>query len=206
MRSLTLIVEGRFGQAVGAALAGRVEARLVARAQAMTELEPLVRSSAFVGVALWRPYVAEARAIDDACHAHGVPWSMVVLDGTRLVAGPVVSPGHGPCFGCYERRRRSHLAAPERAEAIDAAWAADPGVGVGGFLPGAVALAATGLLLDMSEHQRAAGRVRIVDLLGEDVEETRAVRIHGCPRCGADRRPGARYVADLAPELEEILP
>jgi hypothetical protein len=38
------------------------------------------------------------------------------------------------------------------------------------------------------------------------VEETRALRVHGCARCGGPHRSGERYVRHLGEELAEVLP
>jgi bacteriocin biosynthesis cyclodehydratase domain-containing protein len=203
-RDLVLFGEGRFGAAVVAALAAELPVRHRGSLLAdVPRLPDLVAGAGFVGVALWRPYRGALDALDDACARAGVPWSVVIVDRSRLQCGPVVSPGAGPCHRCVERRRQAHWRAPDREDELEQALAADAGLGIAGFLPSAVGIAAAALRLDAREHAVAAGRLRITDLLHGTCEETRAVGVHGCARCDRAGAPGARYVEHLRRWVEE---
>lgn len=189
---------GRIAERVAGARAARLSGSL-------DRLESLVAGAGFVAVALWRRYTGECGMLDDVCGRQRVPWSSAVLEGATLVGGPVVSPGRGACYACYRKRWLTHSAVPEREQVLDQAYARDPSLGVPGFLPSVAAIAAAGLLLDRDEHAAAAGRVRTVDLLRCQVEETRTVRVHGCPRCSPKEEPGQRYVSRLVPALKDLL-
>jgi bacteriocin biosynthesis cyclodehydratase domain-containing protein len=205
MRNFVVITAGRFGTAVAESLLGRiVDARVVTLAECRADFDEIVREATFVGAALWRPYQAACDALDAACARHGTPWSGAMLDGAALVTGPLIVPGAGPCYACYWKRRLTHAPRRERQAVIDAAFGADDNLGLSGFVPGSSALAAAALLLDMNQTSTAAGRLRRVDLLRGNVEETRVVRVHGCFRCSQVTR-GERYVARMVPELKSIL-
>lgn len=202
-----LIIHGAFGVAVAESIAQRNGAtRVVPLESAAAALDDFFSEAHFVGLVCSRRFPELQHALDAAGARARVPWSTALLDGRRLQSGPVVSPGHGPCFGCWEKRRLSHLVLPEREQALDAAYREHADLTLRGFLPSHVTMAAAGLLLDQREHQRVAGRVRFVDLLDGEVEETRAVRIHGCDRCGDQCEPGERYVRHLRDELAEVFP
>jgi bacteriocin biosynthesis cyclodehydratase domain-containing protein len=198
MENLTLFSAGAFGTAVAGQIAATVPAVNVLALVAPDEsLQARVRGAAFVGVALWRRYPDELDRLDEACAQEGIPWSGVVLEGTKIRCGPVVKRGQGPCYACYRRRWLAHTALPDREEALDAVYAGNLDVGIAGFTSSSVRIAAAALLLDRAEVENAGGRVRWIDLLNCTVEESRAVRVHGCPRCSRPAAPGERYVREL---------
>jgi bacteriocin biosynthesis cyclodehydratase domain-containing protein len=202
MENLTLFSAGAFGAAVARQIAATAPAVKVLPLVAPNEsLQTRVRGAAFVAVALWRRYPDELDRLDEACAQEGIPWSGVVLEGTKIRCGPVVKRGQGPCYACYRKRWLAHTALPEREEELDAVYAGNPDVGNGGFTTSSVRIAAAALLLDRAEVENAAGRVRWIDLLQCTVEEARAVRVHGCPRCSRQAAPGERYVRELIDAL-----
>ena len=122
-----------------------------------------------------------------------------------LLCGPAVVPG-GPCYGCYRRRWLAWVPAIDREQALEAAWGANSERGIHGFLPAAVTMASTSLLLDAHDGGPAGGRLRIVNLIRMEIEETRVVPVHGCTRCGLRRKPGgARFVDRLGPAITSAL-
>jgi bacteriocin biosynthesis cyclodehydratase domain-containing protein len=206
MSLFVMLVEGEFGIAVGTALAARVPEVITSPfLGGLPRIDEVVRRASFVGVATWRRYTEAMDELDAACTRHRVPWSSAWLDGTLLGNGPLVrADAGGPCFRCFRRRWRAHAALPEREEALEQLYRADPAAGVPGFLPSAVAAAASGLLLDARAPAESRGRIRIADLVSQDFEETKVVRVHGCPRCGATDGGRDRYVRALVPALREI--
>jgi bacteriocin biosynthesis cyclodehydratase domain-containing protein len=204
-KHLLVLTAGEFGHAVGQRLAALQPGRPVRTA-------PLPGSAA---VATWRPHVQACRWIDDACHAAndgaGLPWTLAELHGTRLTCGPVVVPGHGPCYHCYQRRWASHHPAPEREMVLERAYARDPELGPPGFITPLVAIAAAAIAEDLAEDlaapERTAGRLRLVDVISGAVQETAVLGIHACPRCGLKHAgpPGSRFINHLAPTVEELL-
>jgi bacteriocin biosynthesis cyclodehydratase domain-containing protein len=205
-RTLVLIA-GNFGAAVGERIRARIsDANVLSLVEAAAaDLDRLVAASDSVLVALWRPHVALCDRLDDACHRAGVSWSQAVLDDHYLYRGPIVVPGHGPCFRCFRRRFMSHAPAADRDQVIIEAYDENPAIGPAGFSPATAAAAAAGLCLDALEA--VPGRVIRCDILHGSLIETRVVPVHGCVRCGPPirGRTGERFVAHLAPYLDEVL-
>jgi bacteriocin biosynthesis cyclodehydratase domain-containing protein len=204
MAQILVLADGAFGRAVARALSGRLAVREDALRAALPRLVELVSGADFVAIAAWRRCPDACALVDEACGEAGVPWTSAVIDGAELVSGPLVIPRHGPCWTCYRRRLAAHTPTIERARHLDRAYAADPSLGPGGFLPGMVEAAAGGILRDRLDGRSAAGRVRILDLLSGQILETRAIRVHGCDRCGS-ARGARRYVEALIPVADEVL-
>jgi bacteriocin biosynthesis cyclodehydratase domain-containing protein len=203
MQNLTLFSEGVFGAEVAERISKIVPGvRVLPLVASATSFEMEIRGSDFVGVALWRRYLHEADRLDGACAQEGIPWSSVLLEGTYIQCGPLITPGQGPCHACYWKRWLTHAPFAEREQALDSAYAADPGLGIRGFTPSAVRIAAAALLLDREEFKNASGRLRRIDLLHCAVEESRVVRVHGCDRCSHSTKPGERYFRELVDALK----
>lgn len=210
MKPLFVLTVGEFGHAVGRRLAALLpdrDVRTAALPASAAQAAELVRSASALAVATWRPHAEACRWIDDAAHDAVVPWTLTELHGTRLTCGPVVAPGHGPCYHCYQRRWASHHPAPEREMVLERAYARDPALGLPGFITPLVHIAAASLAEDLAAPERLAGRLRLVDVVTAAVQETAVLGIHACPRCGLkhDGPPGSRFITHLAPAVEELL-
>ena len=202
MTDLLLFAEGAWGLEV----ANRVvqlapSTSVLSLVKSAGSFASLIHSRAFVGVALWRRYPDEEDRLDAACAQEVIAWSGVVLEETHLRCGPVVVPGRGACYACYRKRWMSHAMFPERERAVEEAYANDASLGIRGFTPSSVRIAAAALLLDREEAERAPGRLRLIDLIHCGVEETRVVRVHGCGRCSHPWPPGDRYIRELVNSL-----
>ncbi|GID30468.1 TOMM precursor leader peptide-binding protein [Paractinoplanes brasiliensis] len=201
--TFVLFTAGEFGDAVGEHLRPRVPSLHVTPIWAAPDLEDLVAAADFVATALWRRYPAELDRLDEACHRRQVRWTSAVLEETQLRTGPLIRPGHGPCHACYRTRWMTHTPAPDRQDTLDTAYATHPLIGVPGFTPGTVAMAAAALLMDRDEPDAAPGRLRVIDLLQCTIEQSQVVPVHGCARCGPAHEPGERYHRWLGAALRE---
>jgi bacteriocin biosynthesis cyclodehydratase domain-containing protein len=213
MKPILVLTAGEFGQAAGERLGALLQAdgRAVRR-EALVGADPariktLVAAAAAIAVMAWRPYVERFRQIDDACHEAGTPWTLAEWHGTRLTCGPVVVPGHGPCYHCYQRRWASHHPAPEREMVIERAYARDDALGLPGYIRPLVDVAASAAREYLADPAQHAGRLRLVDVLSGTVQETAVLGIHACPRCGLKHAgpAGTRFVERLQPAVEELL-
>src|SRR5690349_3042415 len=99
MKEMILFVEGPFGAAVAERLQESATVRVHPLAASEPRFAELIAEADFVAAALWRPYVAQLDALDQACAAARKSWSSTVLDREVLFSGPAVVPG-GPCYSC----------------------------------------------------------------------------------------------------------
>ncbi|MFG2719314.1 TOMM precursor leader peptide-binding protein [Streptomyces sp. NPDC048416] len=151
-------------------------------------LAPNDLSRAFMGnpslvvLALWRPSPGLCQRADRLAAEYAVPWLPVILEHPVLRIGPYVHPGQGPCFDCYQSRRRQHDEHHRTTAALYDAYDAAEEVGPGGHLPHHARLAAATAVL----HIRAdnPNTVTTVRLSSAHIATHRVVACHGCGRCG----------------------
>lgn len=214
MTRILFLTLGEFGHAA-ATRAARAEDTVAPYPLAAPEqLEALVAGADFVAVAAFRPYPEAFHALNTLCHHLETPWSLAELGGTRLTVGPLVVPGGKGCYACYRKRRGTHYPTPDREAALEAYYLHRPETGPRGYSPPAVAFAAAALrhdaetaLGDPRAARRAAGRLRVVDVLSVTVLESAVLAVHACPCCFPDSgkgATGARFVGRLVPALQEV--
>lgn len=201
-----LFIEGRFGQAVAAKMMRDVlDLNVTVLSQLTSMPDAAFADVEFVGVATWRPYEALSAALGETLGRLGRAWSTATIEGTVLRQGPLIGPRRQPCYSCFRKRSLTHLAQLEQERVLSAEFERDSRAGLAGFLPSVVALAVAGLRLDHADRAHSAGRVRYVDVLGCNVEETSVVRVHGCSSCAPNEHHANRFVEHLVPELERGL-
>jgi bacteriocin biosynthesis cyclodehydratase domain-containing protein len=207
--SMLILTGGEFGAAVSRRIAARRELTVCDLTAPSDHIAQLVEQHAFVAVATWRPYVQACRSLDDVCHRLRRPWSLAEISGSALTCGPAIVPGSGAgCYHCFNARTDAQRRDGDRLRALRTAYANDPTIGLAGYTPAMVAIAAASLLEDESTRE-TAGRFRQVDVVNGAVLESRVIALHDCPRCrpqpgGYD--PTQRFVASLLPELERLAP
>jgi bacteriocin biosynthesis cyclodehydratase domain-containing protein len=145
-----------------------------------------------------RPVPALAVALDDSAHESQSPWLPVVLTHPHLQIGPVVVPGRGACFGCWQRRLRQHAPAPEVDAALQRYYDEHATEQLYGHLPPSVEIAAAMALRVVdrmaSDPGAEAGWLRQINLVSRHMSKGRGVGVHGCVRCGLGRsEPGRSH-------------
>ncbi|WP_214324510.1 TOMM precursor leader peptide-binding protein [Nonomuraea sediminis] len=125
--------------------------------------------------AAWRDVPAEFEAFAATART---PWLAVAQAHPYLRVGPAVVPGIAPCHECYLTRVRQH----GPADGVEAALAAHPEVGVGGFAPHQVMMAA-GMALALIDTAEA-GTLVTIDCRTDEVVSWRVVPAHACRGCG----------------------
>jgi len=175
--------EGAFGSATGAALAKICPVKRLPFLASQSELKSVIAEASFVAVGLWRRYDREMFALEEACGEARVPWSSAVLADRYVWCGPQVSPGGEGCYRCFIRRVRVQEGRSSVQTTLAEAYERDPTLGAPGFPPFAASLAAAALNEDAQRPVQRAGRVRRVDLLTGDLEESAVLAVHGCQRC-----------------------
>lgn len=195
---------GEFGAAVGHMLAGTVtdlSAVVPGLAHPGDIAQRFAAAAADVIIAvLWRPSPRLCERIEDAAGQAGVAWLPAILSFPYISVGPLIRPGHAPCFRCLTRRQVQHSAPELPDECLLEAYDADPRCGPTGHLDchARVTAGLIGWLLrDQTEpHGEAApagGRpwaeVIRFHLVSRSIGTMAVWPWHGCPSCGAQPPP-----------------
>lgn len=134
-----------------------------------------------------------AEEMDDTAHRRGIPWLAVEAGHQRVTVGPLVVPSHGPCHGCFRRRRAQHDPRWPLTHAVRAAKTADESLRPQGFLPHQVRITAgivSLLLASVAAGTARPGTVITLELNRSLLRSDLVVGCHGCARCGGHvRRP-----------------
>jgi hypothetical protein len=180
-RSLVAIAHGRFAAAVCDALDRH---GLDVTEADGAQLEEMAHNGRLMVVLQSRPGRRLFTQTDELAFQHGVSWLPVVNDHRNIRVGPLVIPPAGPCFLCWESRRRQHERTAPLDEAIENAWDDGEMAGPELFLPHHVSFAAAQVAAFVS----AADRGEYVFLRKDIREPVRFGRglveaVHGCRRC-----------------------
>ncbi len=159
-------------------------------------------------VASWRPVPALQRLLDRISFAWKRPSIIAVLDGPALRVGPIVVPGSGACYGCYEKRFLQHSTRQEVYRELQGHYDRHPESGAQGYLPSLVHIAAlqlaqNSLRLDQ-EPESVAGQIWQMNTLTRYTSTTRVVGIHACPHCGLKRDGATLSYLDMQRELAAL--
>ncbi len=202
------LTDGRFGEAVGAILRRTMGAHEVRLGSAITGFSEKFSPGDFLAVASWRRNDKELDELDAACFAAGVSWCGVYPTEDRLLCGPLVLPGHGPCFRCFRRRYLCHHSSPEREACLQRAYDRDPGLGAAGFMAPMAWAAASMLVAASAMGAQDGGRLREISLFDAGFLDSRVVAVHNCSRCrpSVQTRNGDRFVSRLVKSLDGMLP
>jgi|SRR5439155_15570109 len=184
-----------------------IGARHVPLSSAIHDLPRLLLKQDFVAVASFRRNDHEFDALDQVCFAASVRWCAVYPSEDRLVCGPFIAPGSGPCFRCFLRRYLCHHAAPERELCLQRAYKRDPNLGPRGFLASVAWIAGSMLVATAGMSQAEGGRLMEINLFDADFLHTSVVPIHNCSRCRHRvlTRNGDRFVNRLIPSIQSLL-
>lgn len=170
---------------------GHRVAGLLARMTGGTELaRDGTPETAFAGapstvvLAMWRPAPALCERADALAHVTGIPWLPIVLEPLFVQVGPLVVPGAGPCYRCFDERRMQHDRQGPQTAALYAAYDRDPACGPAGFLPQHARLAAGLAATTLLRPDGMAGQVISAALNGVSFRQDPVIGCHGCPRCG----------------------
>lgn len=203
-----LLTEGRFGDAVAEVVRLSIDGLVVHRLTDVSDsIADLVQGAPYVAVATWRLYDRPCEALDEACRRAGVRWSGCFLLQHDLWIGPLVVPGHPPCWRCFRDRYLTHHPAPERELALVEEYERNRDLGPAGFVPAMAWMAGSALVRDMRAPESDAGQLACIDLCTGALTDTRVIGVHACPRCRPSDAPQVdRFVRHLAPRIKEILP
>jgi bacteriocin biosynthesis cyclodehydratase domain-containing protein len=148
-------------------------------------------------VCAWRPVPKLCAFLDELSHRRSHPLVSVVLEPSVLCLGPVIVPGEGGCWHCWEARAQQHAQFAEERLALLQFYEKDRSAGPIGYLEpfalmGAVQIAH---LISSREYLRQnAGFIWRINLYTREVSVGHLIGVHGCPRCGRrDAHSGPNY-------------
>jgi bacteriocin biosynthesis cyclodehydratase domain-containing protein len=196
---VALLGRGPFGQRVVSLLSATIPSRQVDSQDGLDEC--FRAGTAAAVVALWRTDLALTRTADKLSFARMIPWLPIIMEHPRMRIGPLVSPGEGPCFRCFNMRLAQHDPQYKTAEAIEGAYNGNAGTGPQGYLPQhvriVVAVAVRMLAAITPKHEAGTfaippGQVASISLVKKTITVDPVIACHNCRRCRAQGAPKLR--------------
>ena len=158
-------------------------------------------------LAAWRPVIGLCRTVDRISHERRLPFVPLIADSMTLRVGPVVVPGRGSCWTCWHLRYRQHAPALHHRQAVWQHYETYPEVGPSGYLEPYAMLGAARLcevVNALDDNRAVAGTAWQLDMLTREITTTTSVGVDACPRCGEQRDPNGRTVAEMRQALEYL--
>lgn len=202
---------GEFGGAVGRMLGHGTDLSAVTASPADPSEIAARFSAAAVDVivaVLWRPSPRLCELIENAAGLAEVAWVPAVLCFPYITVGPVIRPGHGPCFRCITRRQAQHSAPELPEEGLLAAYDADPECGPAGHLDchARVTAGLIGWLLrdltrppgntstgDTGPYDTSLGNLVRFQMVNRSIHTVAVWPWHDCASCGARPQPDPAF-------------
>jgi bacteriocin biosynthesis cyclodehydratase domain-containing protein len=141
-------------------------------------------------LAAWRPLPLLCEQLDELSFQWQRPFVPVMTESAVLRIGPVVVPGRGPCWHCWEQRSRQHSKWPAAEQDLREYYAANPQAGPRGYLePFAVIAAARAaqIIEELDSSQEVPGYIWQIDMMTREIITSVVAGVHDCPRCGLHR-------------------
>lgn len=205
---MKILYAGNFGQSIATQLSASNGAQTMSLLNEKEEIAKFLSDATSVAVASWRSYPEVYDFIDQFCWDNKISWTLAELEGFHLNLGPLVVPTQSACFSCYAKRKACHHEAPDRKQAIEAAYDHQPDLGVSGFIQPLVSIACAHIEDDLRPNSTNGGMFKTVDVLTSSVLESEVIGIHECPRCrakDAEYDPKNRYVEQLTTAAQGLM-
>ncbi|HZU66451.1 MAG TPA: TOMM precursor leader peptide-binding protein [Ktedonobacteraceae bacterium] len=205
-----IVPVGAFGQAIADVLKELLPDVVETKPDPGNKTSPALWPVARVNIlAAWRPVPQLNRLCEGISYAWKKHFIPVVLEDRSLRVGPVVVPGMGACYRCYEKRLLQHSPRQAIHSALRSHYEAHPQSGPAGYLAPFAEIAAIRLAqfiarLD-ADPASEAGRLWQMDIITRQTLTARVVGVHGCPRCGLHRDEATRSYMPLQQELAQLL-
>lgn len=205
--TIHILSVGAFGRAIATSLQELLPGVIETRIELNGQTHPMLWPTAKVHVlASWRPVTKLSRLLDEMCHAWRTPFIEAVQETPMLRVGPVVVPGQGACYGCYETRTLQHVQRALEYKALRDFYNLQPRQGPQGYLPAIADLAAIRIaqFVRELEHDAAtvAGQVWQLNTIHRDTMNATIVGVHACPRCGLGQEEQTRSFVALRGALD----
>jgi hypothetical protein len=172
------------------------------------KIEATIRHCRMVVFATWRERQDVSEILDELCFAAAIPWTSIVAEHPWVRVGPRIIPPRTPCYRCFTLRRLQHDRHPQLSLALQAAYAADWRLGVRGYLPHHILIAAGLLgsaLEQLQNDDEPRSQVALYHTLRHEIMLDHVVGVHGCTRCdlASHTRSNEPILACIKPQAEQ---
>ncbi|MCY8857610.1 TOMM precursor leader peptide-binding protein [Bacillus atrophaeus] len=211
MKPIHIMSSGAFGEEVAEQFSKRYQNTAVT---ALPEPMYLLPSDRFPSARLhifasWKSSSYISKQLDQLFFKWREPWLPITMDHPYVRIGPLVIPGEGPCFHCFESRSLQHSPVPQYVRKMDDYYHRHPDAGPKGYLrsfAGWSAVFASTIIKSIDKDApSSAGSIWQMNMLTRESFSSKTVGIHGCPRCGLKRPEENRSVAQLSESLQSLL-
>lgn len=155
-------------------------------------------------VAAWRPVPKLCERLNELSFQWQRPFVPLIVESAALRLGPLVIPGRGACWRCWEQRSKQHSEWLLAQSALSQHYSANPDVGPQGYLAPFAMMAATRIaeaIEDLDSSSAVAGYVWQIDMISRAITTGVVVGVHDCPRCGLHRRTSELSFAEMERDL-----
>ncbi|KJJ41555.1 hypothetical protein UM89_12605 [Bacillus subtilis] len=211
MKPIHIMTTGDFGREVAQQLSKKIDNIVITPLNEPLYLLPSDRfpSARLHIFASWKSSSFISKQLDQLCFKWNEPWLPITMDHPYIRIGPLVIPGEGPCYHCFESRYLQHSPVPQYVKKIDTYYHSHPDAGPKGFLrsfAGWSAIFASTVIKSIDENELSqSGRVWKLNMLTRESFSSQTISVHGCPRCGLKRPEENRSVKHLSENLQPLL-
>jgi bacteriocin biosynthesis cyclodehydratase domain-containing protein len=200
-----LFCAGKFGEAVQQHLRRYRDDLLCASAASSSALSDDLPPAKALALAAWRPDSKLCASLDRIAHHTGSPFLPLTIELNKVRVGPLVMPGRGCCWPCWEWRMQQNFRWRSARHALLKFYETHPESGPEGYLETVAAMAAAKMaqvIAEIENDRARAGLVWQLDLITRQMETYQAIGRHDCSTCGLHRPPQTRSVDLISQELE----
>jgi bacteriocin biosynthesis cyclodehydratase domain-containing protein len=141
--------------------------------------------------------------LDELCHRRTRALVPLVMESANLCLGPVIVPGSGGCWKCWQKRADQHAQFPTERTALRRFYG-KTNEGPPGFLEPVAMLGALQIARVVESPEallEASGSIWQFDAFSGSVSTGRLIGVDGCSQCGSGRDLSDRAYAQLAEAL-----
>lgn len=203
--AMRLFCAGKFGEAIEQHLRRYRDDLLCASTASLSVLPDDLPSAKALALATWRPDPKLCALLDRIAHRTGSPFLPLTIEQNKVRVGPLVMPGRGCCWACWEWRIQQNFRWRAARHALLKFYETHPESGPEGYLEPVAAMAAAKMaqvIAEIENDRACPGLVWQLDLITRQMETYKAIGRHDCPRCGLHRPPQTRSVDLMSQELE----
>lgn len=208
---LPILAPDEFGQAVSEALQELAPwtVQMTFSIEQFLKIPDLPGAQAYMLV-VGHPASRLCHILNDLSYAHRVPFLPAIISSPYLEIGPLVIPGSGACYACYECRFLQHTPLPQvhkrRYQYYDTHALSDPV----GYLPPLALLTATRLaqllVQGLEQPGHAGGYYWRWNIMQAEAHQSHVVGVHGCMYCGLKCDEKGRSFQEMQGHLRRVLP